>query len=51
MHSSLRMNFQLNSIHQVLQSTFRLLQFFKISISSNFAPIPNLSFSMVFSLQ
>ena len=36
--------FLLNSIWQFRQCTFRLLQFFNILISSDFAHIPNLSF-------
>ena len=36
--------FQLNSVHQFLQCTFRLQQSFTILSSSNFALIPNLSF-------
>ena len=43
---SLRINFQLNSIHQFRQCTFRLQQFFNILISSDFAHILTLSFPM-----
>ena len=46
MRGSLRINFQLNSIWQFPEYTFRLLQFFNILNSSDFAHIPNLSFSI-----
>ena len=40
----LRINFQLNSIHQFPPYNFRLQQFFNILISSDFAHIPSLDF-------
>ena len=46
MRGSLRMNFQLNSVWQFLEYTFRLQQFFNFLISSNFAHIPNFGFPM-----
>ena len=45
MRGSLRMNFQLNSIHQFRQCTFRF-QFFNILSSSDIAHIPNICFPM-----
>ena len=50
MRGSLRKNFRLNSIHRYLQCTSRLQQFLNISISSDFAHIPNLGF-LIDSLQ
>ena len=44
MRGLLRINFQLNSVWLFLGYTFRLLQFFNILNSSDFAHIPNLSF-------
>ena len=46
MRGSLRINFQLKSIHQFRQCTFRLQQFSINLISSDFAYILNLSFPM-----
>ena len=46
MRGSVRKNFQLNSVWPFWQCTFRLLQFFNILNSPDFAPIPNLSFPM-----
>ena len=46
MRGSLRINFQLNSIHQFLEYTFRLQQFLNIFISSDLAQIPNLGIPM-----
>ena len=46
MRGLLGINFWMNSIHQFPVYTFRLQQFFKILISSNFAHIPNLNFPM-----
>ena len=46
MRGSLRINFQLNLIWRFLEYFFRLQQFFNILISSDFAHIQNLSFSM-----
>ena len=43
MRGSLRMNFQLNSIHHSRQYTFRLQQSFNILFSSDFDHISNLS--------
>ena len=44
MRGSLRMNFILNSFHQFLGYTSRLLQFFKVLNSSDFAHNPNMNF-------
>ena len=46
MRGSLKINFQLNSIRQFLEYTFRLQQFCSVLILSDFAYIPNLSFAM-----
>ena len=46
MRGSLRIIFQLNSIHQFRHYIFRSQQFFNILFLSDFAQIPNSSFPM-----